>query len=100
VEAAHKAAALAREIWEGEKSKLEAGASTSYQVILRERDYTNARYAEVAAMITYTKAMMEMDRARGITLERNNIEYADALSGKVSKTLETPFDDEMSGEAR
>ena len=50
VEAAHKAAALAREMWEGEKIKLEAGASTSYQVILRERDYTNARYAEVGAM--------------------------------------------------
>ncbi len=43
VEAAHKAASLAREMWEGEKVKLEAGASTSYQVILRERDYTNAR---------------------------------------------------------
>ena len=43
VEAAHKAAALAREMWEGEKNKLEAGASTSYQVILRERDYTSAQ---------------------------------------------------------
>jgi outer membrane protein TolC len=100
VEAAHKAAALAREIWEGEKSKLEAGASTSYQVILRERDFTNARYAEVAAMITYTKAMVEMDRARGITLERNKIEYADALSGKISKTPVTPFGDERSGGAK
>jgi outer membrane protein len=91
VEAAHKAALLAREMWEGEKNKLEAGASTSYQVILRERDFISAQQAEVAAMITYAKAMVEMDRARGVTLDRNRIEYSDALSGTVSKAPVTPF---------
>jgi outer membrane protein TolC len=91
VEAAHKAASLAREMWEGEKIKLEAGASTSYQVILRERDLINARYAEVGATVTYAKAMVEMDRATGATLKRNNIEYADALSGDISRTPTTPF---------
>lgn len=85
VEAAHKAAALAREMYEGEKIKLEAGASTSYDVILRERDLLSARYAEVGAMTTYAKAMVEMDRARGVTMERNGIEYADALSGNLPK---------------
>ena len=91
VEAAHKAAALAREMWEGEKNKLEAGASTSYQVILRERDLTSARQAEVAATVTYAKAIVEMDRARGATLDRNGIEYQDALSGAVSKKPATSF---------
>jgi len=91
VEAAHKASALAREIWEGEKIKLEAGASTSYEVILRERDYTNALYAEVGATVTYAKAMVEMDRARGATMERNGVEYSDALSGKISKAPVPPF---------
>ena len=91
VEASHTAAALAREIWEGEKIKLEAGATTSYQVILRERDFVSAQQAEVAAMITYVKAMVEMDRARGITLDRNNIEYSDALNGTVTKPPRTPF---------
>jgi outer membrane protein TolC len=93
VEAAHKAAALARQMWEGEKIKLDAGASTSYQVILRERDFTNAQQAEVAAMISYVKAIVEIDRARGITLERNRIEYSDALNGKASKTPRTPVRD-------
>jgi outer membrane protein TolC len=78
VEAARKAAALAREIWTGEQEKLDAGASTSYEVILRERDFSNARYAEVGAMITYAKALVEMDRARGIILEQNGIEPAAA----------------------
>jgi outer membrane protein len=80
VEAARKASALAREIWEGEQVKLQEGASTSYEVILRERDYASARYAEVGAMITYAKAMVEMDRARGMILEQNSIEYGDASS--------------------
>ncbi len=100
VESAHKAASLAREMWEGEKSKLEAGASTSYQVILRERDFTSAQQAEVAAMITYAKAIVEMDRARGVTLERNGIEYADALSGTVSKAPVTPFSNNVPGEVK
>jgi outer membrane protein len=91
VEAAHKAALLAREMWEGEKVKLEAGASTSYQVILRERDYTSARYAEVGAMVTYAKAIVDMNRASGVTLSQNGIEYSDALEGKVSKPPVTPF---------
>jgi outer membrane protein TolC len=100
VEAAHKASSLAREIWEGEESKLEAGASTSYQVILRERDFITAQQAEVAARATYAKALVEMDRARGITLDQNGIEYSDALKGRVSKTLVTPFSLRGSGEGK
>lgn len=100
VEAAQKAALLAREMWEGEKTKLEAGASTSYQVILRERDYTSAQQAEVAAMITYAKAMVEMDRARGATLDRNGIEYEDALRGAVAKNPTPPFTVRGTGEGK
>jgi outer membrane protein TolC len=91
VEAAHKAAALAMEIWEGEKIKLEAGASTSYQVILRERDYVAARQAEVAATAAYAKAIIEMDRVRGLTLERNSIKYSEALDGNITAAPITPF---------
>jgi outer membrane protein TolC len=85
VEAAQKATSLAHDIWEGEKSKLDAGASTSYQVILRERDFTSAQQAEVAARVAYAKALVEMDRAGGTTLDRNGIEYSEALSGQVSE---------------
>ena len=91
VEAAYKAATLAREIWEGEKIKLEAGSSTSYQVILRERDFVSAQQAEVAASATYAKAMVEMNRARGVTLERNSVKYSEALQGNLSEAPATPF---------
>jgi outer membrane protein TolC len=100
VEAAQKAASLSRELWEGEKSKLEAGASTSYQVILRERDLTSAQQAEVTARAAYAKSLVEMDRARGMTLDHNGIEYSDALSGKVSKTPLAPFGEDKSKEAK
>ena len=46
---------------------------------------------EVAAMVTYAKAVVEMDRARGATLDRNGIEYQDALSGTISKNPVTSF---------
>ena len=100
VEAAHKASALAREMWEGEKVKLETGASTSYEVILRERDLISARYLEVGSMVNYAKAIVEMDRARGTTLNRNSIEYGDALSGKISKSPMTPFSNREPKEVR
>jgi len=91
VEAAHEAVRLAREMWQGEQNKLEAGASTSYQVILRERDFIAAQQAEVVAVVSYAKAMVELDRATGSTIARNGIEFADALSGKVTKMPVTPF---------
>jgi outer membrane protein TolC len=91
VEAAHQAVRLARAIWEGEQSKLDAGASTSYQVILRERDFIAALQAEVTAVVGYSKAMVEMDRSMGRVLERNGVDYSDALSGTVSKMPSSPF---------
>jgi outer membrane protein TolC len=91
VAAAHEAVRLAREIYEGERNRLDAGVSTSYQVILRERDLIAARQADVVAVAGYSKAMVEMDRAMGATLDRNGIEYADALSGTVTKMPATPF---------
>jgi outer membrane protein TolC len=100
VDAAHKAASLAREMWEGEKNKLDAGASTSYQVILRERDMISARQAEVAAMVSYSKAIVEMDRARGTTLDRNGIDYSEALKGQISKNPTTPFTAGGAGEVK
>jgi outer membrane protein TolC len=90
VQAAHEATRLAREIWQGEQNKLEAGASTSYQVILRERDLVAAQQAELIAVVGYAKAMVEVDRATGATLRNNGIEFADALSGTVTKMLVPP----------
>lgn len=91
VEAAHQAVRLARETMEAEQKKLAAGVSTSYNVILRERDLTAAQLAEVQAVDTYAKALVEMDRATGTTLDRNGIQINDALAGSVTKMPTPPF---------
>ncbi|RPJ54510.1 MAG: TolC family protein [Acidobacteria bacterium] len=90
LEAAREAARLAREIWVGEQERLEAGVSTSYQVILRERDLVAAQQAEVNASVGYAKAIVEMGRAMGTALERRGIELADALTGTASSSQVTP----------
>jgi len=90
LEAAREAARLAREIWVGEQERLEAGVSTSYQVILRERDLVAAQQAEVNANVGYAKAVVEMGRAMGTALERRGVELADALAGTASTSKVTP----------
>ncbi|MBI4464658.1 MAG: TolC family protein [Acidobacteria bacterium] len=90
-EAAHEAVRLARETWEAEQKRLQAGVSTPYQVILRERDYIAAQQAEVQVVVNYAKALVEMDRAMGTTLDRNGIQFQDALSGTVSRMPTPPF---------
>ncbi len=90
VQAAHEATRLAREIWQGEQNKLEAGASTSYQVILRERDFIAAQQAELTAVAGYAKALVEMDRSTGSTMKRNGIEYGDAFTGTITRMPAPP----------
>ncbi len=85
VRAAHEALRLAERTVEAEREKLTAGVSTAYDVILRERDLLNAREADVAAATAYAKALVDLDRATGTTLERNGIELVDALLGRTRR---------------
>ena len=90
VEASHEAVRLAQLTLDAERKKLEIGASTSYNVVLRERDLVTAQYAEVQALDTYAKALVAIGQAMGDTLERNGIQLNDALTGTVVNTP-TPF---------
>jgi len=91
VEAAHEAVSLADQTLDAERRKLQLGVSTSYNVVLRERDAITARQADIAAVATYARALVEMDRSTGSTLERNGIEISDALSGDVTRRPTPPF---------
>jgi outer membrane protein TolC len=91
VQAAHEAVRLASQTLDAEQKKLQAGVSTPYQVILRERDLVTAQQAEVQTIVSYAKALVEMDRSMGTTLDRNGIELSDALSGSVSKMPTPPL---------
>jgi outer membrane protein TolC len=91
VQAAHEAARLAQQTLDAEQKKLQAGVSVPYQVILRERDYVEAQQQEVESVAGYAKALVEMDRAMGTTLDRNGIQLSDALAGTVSRMPAPPF---------
>ncbi len=91
VEAAHEAVALADQTADAERKKLLAGISTPYTVVLRERDAVVARQADIGAVATYARALVEMDRSTGTILERNGIDTEDALSGEVTRQPTPPF---------
>lgn len=91
VQAAHEAVRLAQQSLEAEREKLGAGLSTSYNVVLKERDLVTAQYAEVQAADTYAKALVALNQATGTTLERNGIKLDDAVTGVVSATPTPAF---------
>lgn len=90
-EAAHQAVILAQQALDAEQKKLGVGASTFYNVVLRQRDLTTAEYAETEAADAYAKALVAIDEARGATLERNGITFDDALNGTITKMPAPPF---------
>jgi len=90
-EAAHQAVNLAQQSLDAEQKKLAVGASTFYNVVLRQRDLTTAQYAEIEAADAYAKALVAIDEARGATLDRNGITFNDALNGSITKMPAPPF---------
>lgn len=91
VKAANEALTLANDTLEAEQAKLDLGTSTTYNVVLRQRDLATARQAKIAAYVTYAKALVDMDRATGSTLKANNIDLDDALRGEVRRRPAPPF---------
>jgi len=76
---------LQQETVDAEQKKLDAGVSTTYNVILTERDLVTAESNEVAALSAYAKARVELDRATGQTLNSNNVSLDEAVTGRVAR---------------
>jgi len=91
VQAAREASRLAQLSLDAEQIKLRNGLSTSYNVVLKERDLLTAQYAEVQALGTYANALVALDQSMGTTLERNGIELGEAVAGTVSSKPTPPF---------
>ncbi len=77
--AAEEAKKLAVQTFEDEQQKYRLGASTSYNVVLRERDVTAAEGTELRDRINLLEDEMKFNQAMGRTLEVNQISLADAL---------------------
>src|SRR5437867_5306949 len=91
VEAANEALKLANLVLEGERAKLDSGVSTTYNVILRQRDLAAARQAQISASVAYARALVDIHRATGATLKENGIDLRDALTGEITKNPTPPF---------
>jgi outer membrane protein TolC len=76
---------LQQQTVDAEQKKLAVGASTTYNVILTQRDLVTAQSNEVTAQSAYAKARVEVERATGQTLTANNISQEEAFKGVVSR---------------
>ena len=81
---------LSEETFEGDKKKLDLGASTSYQVVQDQRDLSSAESSEAQALANYTHAQIALDQALGRTLDVNHISFEEAMSGKVRAAPSRP----------
>jgi outer membrane protein TolC len=79
VAAARQAVRLEEQLVAAEQTKLGAGLSTTYNVILIQRDLLTAQLAEVQARDAYAKARVTLDQAMGVTLQNNHVALDDAL---------------------
>ncbi len=82
---ASKARVLQAQTLDAEQKKLDLGASTVYNVIADQQALEAAQFTEVQAMAAYTKAKVEMDRATGQILDRNDVSIDEAFRGSVAR---------------
>jgi outer membrane protein len=82
VAAAEKARTLAQQTLDAEQKKYQLGSSTSYQVVLRSRDLTQAQGTALRAQANLAEALVLFNQAMGRTLEVQHITVADALRGE------------------
>jgi outer membrane protein TolC len=83
VKAAQGAVSTNEQKTDAERKRLTAGLSTSYNVILVERDLFAAELAEVQARDVYAKARVALDQAMGVTLDTNRVSLDEALKGTL-----------------
>jgi outer membrane protein TolC len=90
VVAAQQARELAAQTLDAEQKKYNLGASTYLNVLSDERDLAQAESNLVTAMTNYAKSRVQLDQDTAQTLERNNIQIDDAVTGKVQTMPSVP----------
>jgi outer membrane protein TolC len=64
--ASQKARELAERQAEAEQTKFDVGMSTNFTVVQQQQALTSARLAELRAILTYTKALIEFERIQSV----------------------------------
>jgi outer membrane protein TolC len=76
---------LQEQTLDAEQKKYALGASTIFFVIQAQRDLAQAQAVEVAALSTYNRARVALDRATGQILDRFDVNVEEAMRGKVDR---------------
>jgi outer membrane protein TolC len=79
IETAQTTLDLAREEMEAEQTKFNLGTSTLRFVLEEQRNVAQAETNRLQTQINFTKALIDLDRSMGMTLQKNNIEIEKAL---------------------
>jgi outer membrane protein TolC len=58
---------------DAEQKKFENGMSTSFEVLRIQNDLFSAQLAEIRAVLDYTKAIADLERAQGTLLEARGL---------------------------
>ncbi len=74
VEATKAARALAEEQLRVEQKRLEAGVTTTFNVLSFQRDLAEAQASEIKAITTYNQDLANLDLQKGTILEKNQLE--------------------------
>jgi outer membrane protein TolC len=80
IETSRVARELAQERVEAEQTKFNLGTSTLRFVLEEQRNVAQAETTELESIVTFTKAVVDLDKAMGLTLMRNNVQIDKALS--------------------
>ena len=73
IESTRVARELAEEQLKAEQKKYDEGLSTNFQVLEYQDELTQARSTEAQAITSYNQALVSLDQAIGMTLQRHNI---------------------------
>jgi outer membrane protein TolC len=71
---------LAQQRMEAEQTKFNLGTSTLRFVLEEQRNVAQAETNEVQSIVNFTKALVDLDRAMGMTLRKSNIEIDKTLN--------------------
>lgn len=87
--AGYQSASEARKLQEQavdvEQARFDEGVDTAYDLIQFQRDLSQAKSSEVAALGVYAKAKAALERAVGLTLINNQVNIDQAYQGQVDR---------------
>jgi outer membrane protein TolC len=82
-EAAHANLTLQQQLLDGEQKKFNLGESTSFNVIQQQRDLAAAKASELAAIVSYQSARINLDSITGTIIETNGVTLDQAKTGQI-----------------